>query len=87
MTCPRHHADPADLRPLLQALEAAMRAADLWQPQPPPADALASPLPFMVDTLRIEQWLQWVFFAALACLAGCASALARCLQRAPFGRT
>ena len=42
---------PADLRPLLHTLEAAMRAADLWQPQPPPADALASPLPFMVDTL------------------------------------
>ena len=33
---------PADLRPLLQALEAAMRAADLWQPQPPTAEALAS---------------------------------------------
>ena len=59
---------PADLRPLLQALEAAMRAADLWQPQPPTAEALASPLPFMVDTLRIEQWLQWVFLPRLHAL-------------------
>ena len=33
-----------------------------------PADALASPLPFMVDTLRIEQWLQWVFLPRLHAL-------------------
>lgn len=59
---------PADLRPLLHALEAAMRDADFWEPQPPTADALASTLPFMVDTLRIEQWLQWIFLPRLHAL-------------------
>ncbi|MBS7244831.1 MAG: YqcC family protein [Comamonas sp.] len=59
---------PSDLRPLLHALEAAMREADFWDALPPTEAALASTLPFMVDTLRIEQWLQWVFLPRLHAL-------------------
>lgn len=59
---------PADLRPLLHALEAALQSANFWESQPPSAQAMASTLPFMVDTLRIEQWLQWVFLPRLHAL-------------------
>ncbi len=58
----------APLRALLQALEQALRHAQLWETYPPSAEALSSTMPFMVDTLRIEQWLQWVLIARLHAL-------------------
>lgn len=59
---------PPDLRPLLHALEAALRDAGFWEPMPPGPEALASTMPFMVDTLRIEQWLQWILLPRLHAL-------------------
>ncbi|MBS7349990.1 MAG: YqcC family protein [Comamonas sp.] len=56
------------LRSLLLQLEEALRQAQLWDAYPPSAQALASTMPFMVDTLRIEQWLQWVLIARLHAL-------------------
>lgn len=64
MPAPGHpDTDPAyaELAELLQALEAELRHAGVWEPAPPPAPALASPLPFCCDTLRFTQWLQWLF--------------------------
>ena len=58
----------AAVRQQLQLLEAEMRALDLWSPQPPSAQAMASTMPFMYDTLQIEQWLQWVFVPRLHAL-------------------
>lgn len=49
------------LRQQLQQLEAEMRTASLWSAQAPSPEAMASTMPFMYDTLQIEQWLQWVF--------------------------
>ncbi|HIF9314433.1 YqcC family protein [Photobacterium damselae] len=46
---------------LLNALEAVLREHNHWQPQSPDAQALASTLPFAVDTLSCSQWLQWIF--------------------------
>lgn len=48
------------LADLLLEIEAEMRRLRLWEPQPPPAQALASLIPFCHDTLHFEQWLQWV---------------------------
>ncbi len=59
---------PAGLRPLLHQLEAALHAADLWDAAVPSQQALASTMPFMVDTLLIEQWLQWVLLPRLHAL-------------------
>jgi uncharacterized protein YqcC (DUF446 family) len=56
------------LRQQLQQLEAEMRAASLWSEQPPSQEAMASTMPFMYDTLQIEQWLQWVFMPRLHAL-------------------
>lgn len=46
---------------VLLQVEAKLRASGRWQPKQPAATALASALPFCVDTLSIEQWLQWIF--------------------------
>lgn len=42
-------------------IEAALRQLGLWAAEPPPPDALRSEQPFAVDTLRFEQWLQFIF--------------------------
>lgn len=59
---------PTTLREQLQQLEVELRAASLWSVQPPPPEAMASTMPFMYDTLRIEEWLQWVFVPRLHAL-------------------
>ena len=49
------------LADLLLEIEAEMRRIQLWQATPPDDVALQSLVPFCHDTLRLEQWLQWVF--------------------------
>jgi len=49
------------LADLILELEAEMRHIGLWEIQPPTDEALDSLTPFCHDTLRFEQWLQWVF--------------------------
>lgn len=46
---------------LMQALETEMRAQRLWSDVAPDAQAMASVMPFMYDTLKLHEWLQWVF--------------------------
>jgi uncharacterized protein YqcC (DUF446 family) len=46
---------------LLQELETEMRRQQLWAGMPPSAEALSSVMPFMYDTLKAHQWLQWIF--------------------------
>lgn len=45
----------------LLLIERELRALGYWEQQPPSADALASQEPFCVDSLKFEQWLQWIF--------------------------
>lgn len=63
------------LQEQLQALEAEMRALDLWSAVPPSAEAMASTMPFMYDTLEFHQWLQWVFVPRLHALRDAGSPL------------
>ncbi|GGA79038.1 hypothetical protein GCM10011369_21250 [Neiella marina] len=46
---------------LLQQLETELKNQNLWQTEQPNEQALASTLPFCVDTLSMAQWLQFVF--------------------------
>lgn len=63
------------LRQQLQQLEAAMRTASLWSAAPPSNEAMASSMPFMYDTLLVEEWLQWVFMPRLHALLDAQSGL------------
>lgn len=53
---------------LLRQLSPLMDSLGLWQQEPPSLEALSSNEPFSVDTLRPEQWLQWVFLPKMQAL-------------------
>ena len=40
----------------------------MWSSVAPSDEALASTMPFMYDTLKVEEWLQWVFLPRLHAL-------------------
>jgi uncharacterized protein YqcC (DUF446 family) len=63
------------LRHQLEQLEAALRAASLWGAQAPSEQAMASTMPFMYDTMPVEQWLQWVFLPRMHALLDAQAAL------------
>ncbi len=56
------------IRQLLGELENALRMQALWQATSPTKSELASRMPFAVDTLRPEQWLQWIFIPRMVAL-------------------
>ncbi len=56
------------IRQLLGELENALRIQSLWQNTAPTKSELASSMPFAVDTLRPEQWLQWIFIPRMIAL-------------------
>ncbi len=60
---------------LLDELERELRRLQLWQAAEPEAEALASSLPFAVDTLAFHQWLQFVLLVRLRALLAQRSAL------------
>jgi uncharacterized protein YqcC (DUF446 family) len=53
---------------LILPLEQELRRLELWDEAAPLPAALQSPLPFCCDTLRLEQWLQWVFIPRIRVL-------------------
>ncbi|GAA5525000.1 hypothetical protein Maes01_01560 [Microbulbifer aestuariivivens] len=55
-----------DVADQLLQLETELRRRDLWQAEPPSAEALASTEPFCVDTLTLPQWLQFVFLPRMS---------------------
>ena len=50
-----------ELAALLIDIECQLRHLHLWQDDRPEASALKSSLPFCVDTLEFNQWLQFIF--------------------------
>jgi uncharacterized protein YqcC (DUF446 family) len=55
------HDIPNRIADILLEVEATLRTSGKWDACQPPQEALASPEPFCLDTLRFEQWLQWIF--------------------------
>lgn len=55
------HDIPSRIADVLLEVEAVLRASGRWEWRPPPESDLRSTQPFCIDTLRFEQWLQWVF--------------------------
>lgn len=50
-----------EIASLLIDLEATMRNTGLWSEQRPSVAALSSTQPFCVDTLKLSEWLQYIF--------------------------
>ena len=55
------HDIPGRIADVLLEVEANLRSSGKWEQQPPDSGDLSSGQPFCIDTLRFEQWLQWVF--------------------------
>ena len=55
------HDSPNRIADILLEVEATLRSNGLWDARQPACSALHSTQPFCLDTLRFEQWLQWVF--------------------------
>ncbi|WP_199609301.1 YqcC family protein [Flocculibacter collagenilyticus] len=53
---------------LLIQLTEELNALKLWQSTPPTQEALRSQQPFCYDTLRFEQWLQFIFIPRMTML-------------------
>ena len=53
---------------LLGAIQQELMRLESWAAMPPPVERFASTLPFCVDTLSIEQWLQFVFLPRMQAL-------------------
>ncbi len=48
---------------LLDCVEAEMQAVGFWSDDVPSPEAFKSELPFFYDTMRFEEWVQWVYVA------------------------
>lgn len=51
----------ADVIELLLAMEQELKALGCWKEMPPSPEAMASQVPFYIDTMAFTQWLQWFF--------------------------
>ena len=49
------------LEDTLTEIENELRILNLWETEQPPLHDLQSQMPLCYDTLRLPQWLQWVF--------------------------
>ena len=61
----RHRAAVAEE---LLLIERELRLLDWWAQTPPEAWRLQSAAPFCVDSLTLEQWLQWIFLPRMKVL-------------------
>lgn len=68
----------------LDVLTAVLEQHGLWSTRPPTPEALASQQPFACDTLRFEQWLQFIFVPRMQALIEAGSPLPRHMQVAPM---
>jgi uncharacterized protein YqcC (DUF446 family) len=50
-----------DIADHLLLIERELQVQGWWDDDAPSDEALASTVPFAVDTLSFEQWLQWIF--------------------------
>ncbi|TLP54666.1 MULTISPECIES: YqcC family protein [Pseudomonas] len=55
-----------DIADHLLLIEHELRTQGWWSDQVPSAEALASTVPFAVDSMAFEQWLQWIFLPRMA---------------------
>ena len=69
---------------LLDKLALELKAAKLWSFKSPPSSALQSQQPFCYDTLKLEQWLQFVFIERLKVLVSNKQALPQNIAITPM---
>ncbi|KKN86025.1 hypothetical protein LCGC14_0272200 [marine sediment metagenome] len=66
-------------------LQQELRLQGLWAQHAPSAERLASSLPFSVDTLSYDQWLQWTFIPRMVAIIEHGAELPSSFSIAPMG--
>lgn len=69
---------------LLDKLTTVLQTYDHWEAEQPPAEALSSSQPFAIDTLRCEQWLQWIFIPKLSQMVAMNITLPAAFEISPY---
>lgn len=69
---------------LLVQIEVQLKLLQLWQLDHPSVEALASREPFCCDTLKFEQWLQFVLIPRMGALIAGDHALPTAIAVAPM---
>lgn len=59
----------------LLLLEYELRSLGMWSGVAPSAEALASQVPFCVDSMKLDAWLQWIFLPRMRALIEAGAAL------------
>ncbi|WP_039970243.1 YqcC family protein [Vibrio sp. B1Z05] len=72
------------MQKLLLSAQSRLQQADLWEADRPSLEALSSEQPFAIDTLRPEQWLQWIFIPRMNQLLNANLALPRGFEITPY---
>lgn len=55
---------------VFNSIEQEMKTSGLWAQNTPKTEDLESDMPFCVDTLSFEQWLQFVFLPKMRAIVG-----------------
>lgn len=74
----------SETRIYLMELRQAMERLDLWQAVPPSPEAFSSQVPFSLDTLSPEEWLQWIFIPRMSALIESQTDLPREIAISPY---
>lgn len=69
---------------LLEKLTTVLQENDYWEAEQPSIEALGSSQPFAIDTLRCEQWLQWIFIPKLSHMVAMNMALPAAFEISPY---
>ncbi|MEC5317898.1 YqcC family protein [Brenneria populi subsp. brevivirga] len=72
------------VRHALFDVERELRNGPFWQLSPPEASAFASNEPFCIDTMRAEQWLQWVLLPRMRALLDSGAPLPTKFSLSPY---
>ncbi|MDX5627991.1 MULTISPECIES: YqcC family protein [unclassified Brenneria] len=72
------------VRQSLFDVERVLRNSPFWQQSPPESAAFASDEPFCIDTMRAEQWLQWVLLPRMHALLDSGAPLPMGFSLSPY---
>lgn len=72
---------------LIVKLEHRLREAILWSSNSPPVDVFESKLPFALDTMPFEQWLQFIFIPKMTYLVNTKNPLPDNLKLMPMAES
>ncbi|RLM25917.1 hypothetical protein BIY29_06450 [Brenneria alni] len=72
------------VRQSLFDIERVLKDSPFWQVSPPESSAFASVEPFCIDTMRAEQWLQWVLLPRMYALLDSGAPLPTELALLPY---